>query len=57
MHSDTTMAEEPAAARGAVAIIANRRGDLLHPGAAPHRGRRTGACSGSWTPSPPAPPS
>ncbi|USQ85855.1 NUDIX hydrolase [Streptomyces phaeoluteigriseus] len=29
MHSDTTMAEEPAAARGAVAIIANRRGDLL----------------------------
>lgn len=29
MHSDTTMAEEPAAARAAVAIIANRRGDLL----------------------------
>ncbi|MER6046616.1 NUDIX hydrolase [Streptomyces sp. NPDC001793] len=29
MHSDTTPAEEPAAARGAVAIITNRRGDLL----------------------------
>ncbi|MFJ9854512.1 NUDIX domain-containing protein [Streptomyces sp. NPDC101150] len=29
MHSDTTMAEEPAAARGAVAIITNRRGELL----------------------------
>ncbi|PJJ03475.1 8-oxo-dGTP diphosphatase [Streptomyces sp. 2333.5] len=29
MHSDTTTAEEPAAARGAVAIITNRRGDLL----------------------------
>ncbi|MER5460332.1 NUDIX domain-containing protein [Streptomyces sp. NPDC002668] len=29
MHSDTTSPEEPATARGAVAIIANRRGDLL----------------------------
>ncbi|MFG2227786.1 NUDIX domain-containing protein [Streptomyces sp. NPDC048644] len=29
MHSDTTTAEEPATARGAVAIITNRRGDLL----------------------------
>ncbi|MEW1614780.1 MULTISPECIES: NUDIX domain-containing protein [unclassified Streptomyces] len=29
MHSDTTAAEEPTAARGAVAIITNRRGELL----------------------------
>lgn len=29
MHSDTTSPEESATARGAVAIIANRRGDLL----------------------------
>lgn len=29
MHCDTTAAEEPATARGAVAIIANRRDDLL----------------------------
>lgn len=29
MHSDTTGPEESATARGAVAIIANRRGDLL----------------------------
>jgi 8-oxo-dGTP diphosphatase len=29
MHSDTTSPEEPAAARGAVAVIVNRRGELL----------------------------
>ncbi|MCH0540375.1 NUDIX domain-containing protein [Streptomyces sp. MUM 203J] len=29
MHSDTTPAEEPPTARGAVAIITNRRGELL----------------------------
>ncbi|MER5970551.1 NUDIX domain-containing protein [Streptomyces sp. NPDC002055] len=29
MHSDTTATEKQAAARGAVAIIANRHGDLL----------------------------
>ncbi|MGW6412754.1 NUDIX domain-containing protein [Streptomyces vinaceus] len=29
MHSETTAIEEPAVARGAVAIIANRRGELL----------------------------
>jgi 8-oxo-dGTP diphosphatase len=29
MHSDTTIPEEPVTARGAVAIIANRHGDLL----------------------------
>ncbi|MFE3557835.1 NUDIX domain-containing protein [Streptomyces sp. NPDC059193] len=29
MHSETTATEEPAAARGAVAIITNRRGELL----------------------------
>uniref|UniRef100_A0AAU1IAX5 NUDIX domain-containing protein n=1 Tax=Streptomyces sp. NBC_00180 TaxID=2903632 RepID=A0AAU1IAX5_9ACTN len=29
MHSDTTSAAEPATARGAVAIITNRRGELL----------------------------
>ncbi|MFF3327700.1 NUDIX domain-containing protein [Streptomyces sp. NPDC002889] len=29
MHSDTTAAEEPATARGAVAIIVNDRGELL----------------------------
>ncbi|NUK52678.1 NUDIX domain-containing protein [Streptomyces lunaelactis] len=29
MHSETTPAEEPAAARGAVAIITNRCGELL----------------------------
>ena len=29
MHTDTTSPEEPATARGAVAIIANGRGDLL----------------------------
>ncbi|MCP3818963.1 NUDIX domain-containing protein [Streptomyces sp. A3M-1-3] len=29
MHSDTTATEESATARGAVAIIANRRGELL----------------------------
>ncbi|PRH80292.1 NUDIX hydrolase [Streptomyces solincola] len=29
MHSDTTASPEPGAARGAVAIITNRRGELL----------------------------
>ncbi|MDN3295013.1 NUDIX domain-containing protein [Streptomyces ficellus] len=29
MHSDTTASPEPGAARGAVAIITNRRGDIL----------------------------
>ncbi|WP_331744590.1 NUDIX domain-containing protein (plasmid) [Streptomyces sp. NBC_01136] len=29
MHSDTPTGQEPAAARGAVAIITNRRGELL----------------------------
>ncbi|MCM2428861.1 NUDIX domain-containing protein [Streptomyces sp. RKAG337] len=29
MHPDTTTAQEPATARGAVAIITNRRGELL----------------------------
>lgn len=29
MHSETTPADEPAAARGAVAIITNRQGELL----------------------------
>ncbi|MEU8543033.1 hypothetical protein AB0C52_24120 [Streptomyces sp. NPDC048717] len=29
MHSDTTDAHGPATARGAVAIITNRRGELL----------------------------
>jgi ADP-ribose pyrophosphatase len=29
MHSDTTPAEEPPAPRGAVAVITNRRGELL----------------------------
>ncbi|MFI6468979.1 NUDIX domain-containing protein [Streptomyces sp. NPDC050516] len=29
MHSDTTRPEGPATARGAVAVITNRRGDLL----------------------------
>ncbi|KJY15864.1 NUDIX domain-containing protein, partial [Streptomyces katrae] len=29
MHSKTATTEEPAAARGAVAIITNRRGELL----------------------------
>ncbi|MFE1369764.1 NUDIX domain-containing protein [Streptomyces anulatus] len=29
MHPETTATEEPTAARGAVAIIANRRGELL----------------------------